>query len=81
MSTKIHDELMQAVLEYCKYQDKFEFKGGDDNGVRARIALNKIRQLTINRRAEIQAKREYRRTLRNGREGRPRKVISNDETY
>lgn len=81
MSTDTHDKLIRAILEYCSYQDKFEFKGGDEAGVRARVLLNDIRRLTIIRRKEIQAKREHRRKLRNGREGRPRKVISNDDTY
>jgi uncharacterized protein YggL (DUF469 family) len=81
MSTDVHDELVRAMLEYCSYQDKFEFKGGDEAGVRARVLLGEIRRLAKIRREEIQAKREHRRKLRNGREGRPRKVISTDETY
>lgn len=81
MSTETHDKLIRAILDYCKYQDKFEYKGGDEAGVRARVLLNDIRRLTINRRKEIQEKREHRRKLRNGREGRPRKVISSDDTY
>jgi uncharacterized protein YggL (DUF469 family) len=81
MSTDTHDKLIRAMLEYCTTQDKFEFKGGDDAGVRARVALGEIKRLAKLRREEIQAKREHRRKLRNGREGRPRKVISSDETY
>lgn len=81
MSTATHDKLIRAMLDYCTSQDKFEFKGGDDAGVRARVALGEIKKLAISRREEIQAKRAHRRKLRNGREGRPKKLISSDETY
>jgi hypothetical protein len=81
MSTETHDQLIQAVLDYCLYQDRFEFKGSDESGVQTRALLGEIRRLAKIRRAEIQAKREHRRKLRNGQEGRPRKVISSDETY
>jgi uncharacterized protein YggL (DUF469 family) len=81
MSTDTHDELVRAVLEYCKNQDKFEFKGGDEAGVKARVLLGEIRRLAKIRREEIQNKKQHRRQLRNGQGGRPRKVIRSDETY
>lgn len=74
MSTPIHDTLMKAVLDYCKHQNNFEFKGSDDAGVYARDALNIIRLHAIERRKEIQQTRVNRKKLRNGKNGRPRKA-------
>lgn len=81
MSTETHDLIIQAVLDYCTHQDKFEFKGGEESGIRSRILLSEIQKLARIRRDEIQAKRAHRRKLRNGKQGRPRKLIKNDETY
>jgi hypothetical protein len=66
-----HDLLIEAMMEYCKYQDRFERKGSDEAGVKARVALNDIRKLCIQRRDEIQKKRQARRKLRNTKKGRP----------
>jgi hypothetical protein len=66
-----HDLLIESMMEYCKYQDRFENKGGDEAGVKARVALNNIKKLCIQRRDEIQNKRIERRKLRNTKKGRP----------
>jgi uncharacterized protein YggL (DUF469 family) len=66
-----HDLLIETMMEYCKCQDRFEHKGSDEAGVKARVALNDIRKLCIQRRDEIQKKRIERRKLRNTKKGRP----------
>lgn len=81
MSSDTHDLLVKAVLDYCTCQDKFEFKGGDEIGVKARILLGEIRRLAKIRREEIQNKKQHRKQLRNGQGGRPKKVIRSGETY
>jgi uncharacterized protein YggL (DUF469 family) len=67
----VHDLLIEYMMEYFKYHDRFEHKGSDEAGVKARVALNDIRKLCIERREEIQAKRIERRKLRNTKKGRP----------
>ena len=67
MATESHDEIIRLMMEYCKWQDRFEHKGSDEAGVKARNALADIRELTITRRKEIQDKRLQRKKLRNGK--------------
>lgn len=74
MSNITHDTLMNAVLTYCKYQNKFEFKGSDEAGIIARDALNTIQKEAHKRRREIQEVKVNRKKLRNGKNGRPRKA-------
>lgn len=82
MSTETHDNLIKAIQEYCEWQNRYEFsRGGDENGVKARIALAKVVKLATVRRKEILDKRKERRILRKGIEGRPRKIITSIDTY
>jgi len=82
MSTDSHDKLIKAMQEYCEWQNKYEFSGGgDENGVKARLALAEIMKLAKIRRKEIIDKRVERRKLRKGIEGRPRKIITSIKTY
>lgn len=75
MSTESHDKIIQAVMEYCKWQDKFEHKGSDDAGIKARNALIILRDEAVERRKEIQEKRKERRKIRNAKNGRPLDII------
>jgi hypothetical protein len=75
MATKAHDEIIRLIMEYCKWQDRFEHKGSDEAGVKARNALADIRELTVIRRKEIQDKRMQRKKLRNGKSGPPSELI------
>jgi hypothetical protein len=75
MATESHDEIIRLMMEYCKWQDRFEHKGSDEAGVKARNALADIRELTITRRKEIQDKRLQRKKLRNGKPGPPSELI------
>lgn len=70
MSKDVHDELIEAFLDYFKWNEIFENKGYYylRAGVKARKALAKIRQCVYLRRAEILAKQKARKKARKDRE-------------
>jgi hypothetical protein len=74
MSTDSHDRMIRAFQEYFKYQDRFEYRGSDEAGIRARYWLSEIRNEASLRRTEIQAKRDERKAARKGMVGRPPKI-------
>ena len=74
MTTKSHDKMIAAFQEYFKWQDRFEYRGSDEAGVKARYWLSEIRNEASTRRIEIQEKREERKKSRKGMIGRPPKV-------
>jgi hypothetical protein len=74
MTTESHDKLIAAFQEYFKWQERFEYKGSDEAGIKARYWLSEIRNEASIRRVEIQAKREARKETRKGKLGRPPKV-------
>jgi len=74
MTTESHDKMIAAFQEYFKWQDRFEYKGSDEAGIKARYWLSEIRNEASKRRVEIQDKREARKTARKGKVGRPPKV-------
>jgi hypothetical protein len=78
MATEAHDKIIQLMMEYCKWQDRFEHKGSDEAGIKARNALSAIRDLAYQRRKEIQAKRAQRKKLRNGKPGPPTAITKQD---
>lgn len=75
MSTESHDKMIAAFQEYFKWQDRFEYKGSNEAGIKARYWLSEIRNEASKRRVEIQEKREARKQSRKGIKGRPPKVI------
>ena len=74
MSTDAHDRMINAFQEYFKWQDRFEYKGSDEAGIKARNWLLEIRKLAFERRQEIQNKREEMKKSRKGIIGRPPKL-------
>jgi hypothetical protein len=74
MSTESHDKMIAAFQEYFKWQTRFEYKGSDEAGIKARYWLSEIRNEASKRRVEIQEKREQRKESRKGKLGRPPKV-------
>jgi len=74
MSTDSHDRMIAAFQEYFKWQDRFEYKGSDEAGIKARYWLSEIRNEASLRRTEIQAKRQNRKETRKGMLGRPPKI-------
>lgn len=76
MSTESHDNLIKSLQEYVKWQDKFEYKGSDEAGIKARYWLSEIKKYATQRRQEIMSKREQLKAARNGRNGRPPKVTT-----
>ena len=74
MSSESHDKMIAAFQEYFKWQDRFEYKGSDEAGIKARYWLSEIRNEASKRRVEIQEKREARKKARKGMVGRPPKV-------
>ena len=74
MTTEAHDKMIAAFQEYFKWQEKFEYKGSDEAGIKARYWLSEIRNEASTRRVEIQEKREQRKESRKGIIGRPPKV-------
>lgn len=74
MSTDSHDRMIKAFQEYFKWQERFEYRGSDEAGIKARFWLSEIRNEASIRRKEIQDKREIRKESRKGMIGRPPKV-------
>jgi hypothetical protein len=74
MTTESHDKMIAAFQEYFKWQERFEYKGSDEAGIKARYWLSEIRNEASKRRIEIQDKREVRKKTRKGKLGRPPKV-------
>lgn len=74
MATESHDKMIEAFQQYFKWQERFEYKGSDEAGIKARYWLSEIRNEASKRRVEIQAKREERKAARKGMVGRPPKV-------
>ena len=74
MSSESHDKMIAAFQEYFKWQDRFEYKGSDETGIKARYWLSEIRNEASTRRVEIQAKRDERKQARKGMIGRPKKI-------
>jgi hypothetical protein len=74
MTTESHDKMIAAFQEYFKWQDRFEYKGSDEAGIKARYWLSEIRNEASKRRVEIQAKRDERKQARKGKLGRPPKL-------
>jgi hypothetical protein len=66
--------MIAAFQEYFKWQDRFEYRGSDEAGIKARFWLSEIRNEASTRRKEIQDKREERKAARKGKLGRPPKV-------
>ncbi len=74
MTTEAHDKMIRAFQEYFKWQDRFEYRGSDEAGIKARYWLSEIRNEASIRRVEIQAKREERKRSRKGMIGRPKTI-------
>ena len=74
MATDSHDRMIEAFQQYFKWQERFEYKGSDEAGIKARYWLSEIRNEASKRRVEIQEKREQRKAARKGKVGRPPKV-------
>lgn len=74
MTTESHDKMIAAFQEYFKWQTRFEYKGSDEAGIKARYWLSEIRNEASKRRVEIQEKREARKESRKGMVGRPPKI-------
>jgi hypothetical protein len=74
LTTDSHDKMIAAFQEYFKWQDRFEYRGSDEAGIKARYWLSEIRNEASTRRKEIQDKREERKAARKGKLGRPPKV-------
>jgi hypothetical protein len=74
LSSESHDKMIAAFQEYFKWQERFEYKGSDEAGIKARYWLSEIRNEASVRRTEIQAKREERKQARKGMIGRPKKI-------
>lgn len=74
MSTDSHDRMIAAFQEYFKWQDRFEYRGSDEAGIKARYWLSEIRNEASKRRVEIQEKRQDRKKTRKGMVGRPKKL-------
>ncbi len=74
MTTEAHDKMIRAFQEYFKWQDRFEYRGSDEAGIKARYWLSEIRNEASTRRVEIQNKRDERKAARKGMVGRPKKT-------
>ena len=79
MATDSHDQMIEAFQKYFKWQDRFEYHGSDEAGIKARFWLSEIRKHASQRRLEVQEKRSERKLARKGQVGRPKKVTTNDD--
>lgn len=52
-----HEKLIQAFMDYCRWNDRFVRFGYKGSSVQAREALRAIRDLSVKRRIEIIEKR------------------------
>lgn len=61
MSDKIdddlHDRLLKAVFEYCRWSERFEIYGYKESAQAARSSLTEVMQIAKKRRAEIHQRR------------------------
>jgi hypothetical protein len=55
--SEIHEQIKVAFATYVKESEKFEQDGVKTSAVRARQALNDMKQLIVERRKEIQEKK------------------------
>ena len=78
MATDSHDKMIEAFQNYFKWQERFEYKGSDEAGIKSRFWLSEIRKFASVRRLEIQNKRQERKEARKGKVGRPSKVSKTD---
>ena len=74
MTTDAHDRMIRAFQEYFKWADRFEYRGSDEAGIKARYWLSEIRNEASTLRVDIQAQREERKESRKGMIGRPPKI-------
>jgi len=44
MTTESHDRMIAAFQEYFKWQERFEYKGSDEAGIKARYWLSEIQR-------------------------------------
>ena len=79
MATDSHDEMIEAFQNYFKWQERFEYHGSDEAGIKARFWLSEIRKHASTRRLEIQDKRQERKESRKGMVGRPSNVSKSDD--
>jgi hypothetical protein len=79
MSTDSHDQMIEAFQNYFKWQERFEYHGSDEAGIKARFWLSEIRRHASTRRLEVQNKRQERKEARKGMVGRPSKVSNSDD--
>ena len=79
MATDSHDQMIEAFQNYFKWQERFEYHGSDEAGIKARFWLSEIRKHASTRRLEIQNKRQERKEARKGMVGRPSKVSKTDD--
>jgi len=79
MTTKSHDDMIEAFQNYFKWQERFEYHNSDEAGIKARFWLSEIRKHASTRRLEVQNKRQERKEARKGMVGRPSKVSKTDD--
>ena len=75
MATDSHDKMIEA---FQNWQERFEYHGSDEAGIKSRFWLSEIRNFASVRRKEIQDKRQERKESRKGMVGRPSKVSKTD---
>jgi hypothetical protein len=81
MESESHDRLIEAVMEYIKWQEIFELMGSKSSGIKARNCLSMIRNESIKRRLEIQERQQELKKSRKGKPGRPRMLHNADGTF
>jgi phosphomevalonate kinase len=69
MPKSTHELLVQAMMDYYNTQERFEAKGFDETGRKARVILSDIRKLATERRNEIQAKRKALKAVKKATKG------------
>jgi hypothetical protein len=62
-----HDLIVESMLEYIKWHEKYEHCFSKDSSVKARNALQRIKDLCHERRQQILDDREEKRRIRKDR--------------
>jgi hypothetical protein len=69
----LHEEIIKSMIEYIKWHEKFEYDWSDESGIRARNALQRIKNLCQERRAQIMESRPEKKRLKKEKQKQERK--------
>lgn len=69
-----HDRMIYAFQEYFKWNNRFQYKGSDEAGIKSRYWLNEIKNAINDRKKEIQIIRAQRKEAKIRQRDQPEKA-------